>query len=87
MGPPFRGCHWNTPGGAKSTWYISGARNHCHGGAQRSAYRHLTYGYLLASSDGHGFSYWLFLTAIVAVTLGAFCVMPYALVRGTIRSR
>ncbi|MFE9636785.1 hypothetical protein [Streptomyces sp. NPDC006463] len=47
----------------------------------------LTYGYLLASSDGHGFSYWLFLTAIVAVTLGAFCVMPYALVRGTIRSR
>ncbi|WP_329317096.1 hypothetical protein OG723_43935 (plasmid) [Streptomyces sp. NBC_01278] len=47
----------------------------------------LTYGYLLASSDGHGFSYWLFLTLIVAVTLGAFCVMPYALVRGTIRSR
>ncbi|MFI8280868.1 hypothetical protein ACIGBH_39515 [Streptomyces sp. NPDC085929] len=47
----------------------------------------LTYGYLLASSDGHGFSYWLFLTLIVGVTLGAFCVMPYALVRGTIRSR
>ncbi|MFI9210543.1 hypothetical protein ACIGW7_20760 [Streptomyces sp. NPDC053253] len=47
----------------------------------------LTYGYLLASSNGHGFSYWLFLTLIVATTLGAFCVMPYALVRGTIRSR
>ncbi|MFI9065579.1 hypothetical protein ACIGQE_27520 [Streptomyces sp. NPDC053429] len=47
----------------------------------------LTYGWLLASSDGHGFSYWLFLTTIVGVTLGAFCVMPYALVRGTIRSR
>ncbi|MFJ3926333.1 hypothetical protein [Streptomyces sp. NPDC090022] len=47
----------------------------------------LTYGCLLASSNGQGFSYWLFLTMIVATTLGAFCVMPYALVRGTIRSR
>ncbi|WP_245692920.1 hypothetical protein [Streptomyces katrae] len=47
----------------------------------------LTYGWLLASSNGHGFAYWLFLTLIVATNLGAFCVMPYALVRGTIRSR
>ncbi|MFJ3861374.1 hypothetical protein ACIPRL_34730 [Streptomyces sp. NPDC090085] len=47
----------------------------------------LTYGWLLASSNGHGFAYWLFLTLIVATHLGAFCVMPYALVRGTIRSR
>ncbi|MFK0237739.1 hypothetical protein [Streptomyces vinaceus] len=46
----------------------------------------LTYGWLLASSNGHGFSYWLFLTLIVATNLSAFCVMPYALVRGTIRS-
>ncbi|EFL19386.1 hypothetical protein [Streptomyces sp. C] len=47
----------------------------------------LTYGWLLASSEGHGFAYWLFLTLIVAVTLGAFCVMPYALVRGTVGRR
>ncbi|MFF9981281.1 hypothetical protein [Streptomyces erythrochromogenes] len=46
----------------------------------------LTYGWLLASSNGHGFAYWLFLTLIVATNLGAYCVMPYALVRGTIRS-
>ncbi|MGW2681424.1 hypothetical protein [Streptomyces sp. NPDC001436] len=47
----------------------------------------LTYGWLLASSNGHGFAYWLFLTLIVATNLCAFCVIPYALVRGTIRSR
>ncbi|MFI2739551.1 hypothetical protein [Streptomyces sp. NPDC018711] len=47
----------------------------------------LTYGWLLASSNGHGFSYWLFLTLIVATTLCAFCVTPYALVRGTIGRR
>ncbi|MGW2818915.1 hypothetical protein [Streptomyces sp. NPDC001415] len=47
----------------------------------------LTYGWLLASSNGHGFAYWLFLTLIVATNLGAFCAIPYALVRGTIRSR
>ncbi|MEV6575042.1 hypothetical protein [Streptomyces sp. NPDC051577] len=47
----------------------------------------LTYGWLLASSNGHGFSYWLFLTLIVATNLGAFCVMPYALVHGTIGRR
>ncbi|MFJ5811244.1 hypothetical protein [Streptomyces sp. NPDC093093] len=47
----------------------------------------LTYGWLLASSHGHGFAYWLFLTLIVATNLGAFSVVPYALVRGTIRSR
>ncbi|MGW9374069.1 hypothetical protein ACWGVR_29145 [Streptomyces xanthophaeus] len=47
----------------------------------------LTYGWLLASSDGHGFAYWLFLTLIVATNLGAFCVIPYALVRGTIGRR
>ncbi|MEU8436910.1 hypothetical protein AB0F18_29195 [Streptomyces sp. NPDC029216] len=46
-----------------------------------------TYGYLLASSDGHGFDYWLFLTLIVAATLGAFCVTPYALVRGAVGRR
>ncbi|MFB6999360.1 hypothetical protein ACFCXF_39620 [Streptomyces virginiae] len=47
----------------------------------------LTYGWLLASSNGHGFSYWLFLTLIVATNLGAFCVIPYALVRGTVGRR
>ncbi|MFD0355240.1 hypothetical protein ACFVHW_16100 [Streptomyces sp. NPDC127110] len=47
----------------------------------------LTFGYLLASSDGHGFDYWLFLAMIVAATLGAFCVMPYALVRGAVGRR
>ncbi|MFJ5635335.1 hypothetical protein ACIQF5_22200 [Streptomyces goshikiensis] len=47
----------------------------------------LTYGWLLASSNGHGFSYWLFLTLIVATNLGAFCVIPHVLVLGTIRSR
>ncbi|MFH8837251.1 hypothetical protein [Streptomyces sp. NPDC017868] len=47
----------------------------------------LTYGWLLASSNGHGFSYWLFLTLIVTTTLCAFCVTPYALVRGTIGRR
>ncbi|MGW1931249.1 hypothetical protein [Streptomyces sp. NPDC001919] len=47
----------------------------------------LTYGWLLASSNGHGFAYWLFLSLIVATNLGAFCVIPYVLVLSTIRSR
>ncbi|MFL4909442.1 hypothetical protein ACJ6WF_41235 [Streptomyces sp. MMS24-I2-30] len=47
----------------------------------------LTYASLAASSDGHGFAYWLFLTLIVACNLGAFCVIPYALVRATIGRR
>ncbi|MER5974523.1 hypothetical protein ABT112_33285 [Streptomyces sp. NPDC002055] len=47
----------------------------------------LTYGYLLASSDGHGFAYWLFLTLLVAGNVVAFCVTPYALVRSTIGRR
>ncbi|MEU5404295.1 hypothetical protein ABZ348_33990 [Streptomyces sp. NPDC005963] len=47
----------------------------------------LTYGWLLASSNGHGFSYWLFLTLIVGTNLGAFCVIPYALVRSTVGRR
>ncbi|MFF5783174.1 hypothetical protein ACFY7Y_40460 [Streptomyces virginiae] len=47
----------------------------------------LTYGWLLASSNGHGFSYWLFLTLIVATNLGAFCVIPYVLVLGTVGRR
>lgn len=47
----------------------------------------LTYGSLIASSDGHGFSYWLFLTMLVACNIGAFCVTPYALVRGTVGRR
>ncbi|WP_331758733.1 hypothetical protein OH787_40890 (plasmid) [Streptomyces sp. NBC_01547] len=47
----------------------------------------LTYGWLLASSDGHGFAYWLFLTLIVATNLGAFCVIPYVLVLGTVGRR
>ncbi|WP_225828280.1 hypothetical protein [Streptomyces naphthomycinicus] len=47
----------------------------------------LTYGWLLASSNGHGFAYWLFLTLIVATNLGAFRVIPYALVRGTVGRR
>ncbi|MFG2878882.1 hypothetical protein ACGFYU_28425 [Streptomyces sp. NPDC048337] len=46
-----------------------------------------TFGYLLAASHGHGFSYWLFLGMIVAATLGAFCVMPYALVRAAVGRR
>ncbi|MGW2995426.1 hypothetical protein ACWDA9_27980, partial [Streptomyces sp. NPDC001193] len=47
----------------------------------------LTYGWLLASSNGHGFAYWLFLTLIVTTNPGAFCVVPYALVRGTVGRR
>ncbi|WP_046500799.1 hypothetical protein [Streptomyces odonnellii] len=47
----------------------------------------LTYGSLLASSDGHGFAYWLFLTMLVVCNIGAFCVTPYALFRGTIGRR
>ncbi|MFJ9341958.1 hypothetical protein ACIRP0_22045 [Streptomyces sp. NPDC101733] len=42
----------------------------------------LTFGYLLDSSAGHGFASWMFLALIVAATLGAFSVTPYALVRG-----
>ncbi|MEV4975386.1 hypothetical protein [Streptomyces scopuliridis] len=47
----------------------------------------LTYGSLIASSDGHGFTYWLFLTLIVACNVTAFCVTPYVLARGTIGRR
>ncbi|MFH8894383.1 hypothetical protein [Streptomyces sp. NPDC017949] len=47
----------------------------------------LTIGYLLAASHGRGFAYWLFLGMIVAATLGAFCVAPYALVRATVGPR
>ncbi|MFB7852345.1 hypothetical protein ACFC34_35755 [Streptomyces sp. NPDC056053] len=47
----------------------------------------LTYGSLIASSDGHGFSYWLFITMLVVCNIGAFCVTPYILVRGTIGRR
>ncbi|MDX3531137.1 hypothetical protein P1P75_33210 [Streptomyces sp. ID05-39B] len=47
----------------------------------------LTYGSLAAASDGHGFTYWLFLTMLVACNVGAFCVTPYVLVRGTFRRR
>lgn len=46
----------------------------------------LSYTYLEEASTGHGFGYWLLLTAIVASKLVVFCVMPYALVRGTIGS-
>ncbi|WP_229346967.1 hypothetical protein [Streptomyces sp. UNOB3_S3] len=44
----------------------------------------LTYASFTASSNGNGFTYWLFLTVIVACNLGTFCVIPYALVRGTV---
>ncbi|GHI99396.1 hypothetical protein ACFY1G_34815 [Streptomyces olivaceus] len=47
----------------------------------------LTYGSLAAASDGHGFTYWLFLTMLVACNVAAFCVTPYALVRGTFGRR
>ncbi|MER5501887.1 hypothetical protein ABT096_32435 [Streptomyces sp. NPDC002561] len=47
----------------------------------------LTYGALVASSDGHGFSYWLFITMLVVCNIGAFCVTPYVLVRGTVGRR
>ncbi|GLX42126.1 hypothetical protein Sros01_81980 [Streptomyces roseochromogenus] len=47
----------------------------------------LTFGYLLSSSDGHGFDYWLLLAVIVAATLGAFRATPYALVRGAVGRR
>jgi hypothetical protein len=43
----------------------------------------LTYGSLVAASDGHGFSYWLFIALLVACNIAAFCVTPYVLVRGT----
>ncbi|MFD5399313.1 hypothetical protein ACFWJW_34545 [Streptomyces sp. NPDC127097] len=45
----------------------------------------LTYAYLADQSTGHGFNYWLFLTLLVACSLVAFCVTPYALVRATVR--
>ncbi|EDY46155.1 hypothetical protein [Streptomyces sp. SPB074] len=45
----------------------------------------LTGGSLLSASDGHGFSYWLFITLLVACNVGAFCVIPYVLVRCTVR--
>ncbi|MFD3519995.1 hypothetical protein [Streptomyces sp. NPDC058653] len=47
----------------------------------------LTYGSLVAASDGHGFTYWLFLTMLVACNLAAFCVTPYVLVRSTVGRR
>ncbi|MEW1583423.1 hypothetical protein AB0407_35925 [Streptomyces microflavus] len=47
----------------------------------------LTYGSLVAASDGHGFTYWLFLTLLVACNVAAFCVVPYVLVRGTVGRR
>ncbi|MFF1309093.1 hypothetical protein [Streptomyces sp. NPDC058307] len=47
----------------------------------------LTYGSLAAASDGHGFTYWLFLTMLVACNIDAFCVTPYVLVRGTVGRR
>ncbi|MEU5836322.1 hypothetical protein ABZ820_22010 [Streptomyces diacarni] len=47
----------------------------------------LTYGSLATASDGHGFTYWLFLTLLVACNVAAFCVTPYALVRGTVGRR
>ncbi|MFI9060198.1 hypothetical protein ACIGXQ_37735 [Streptomyces anulatus] len=47
----------------------------------------LTYGSLVAASDGHGFSYWLFITLLVGCNVAAFCVTPYVLVRGTVGRR
>ncbi|MEV7857168.1 hypothetical protein [Streptomyces sp. NPDC088183] len=47
----------------------------------------LTYETLAAASDGHGFTYWLFLTLIVACNVAAFCVTPCVLVRSTIGRR
>ncbi|MFD8715886.1 hypothetical protein ACFV07_36305 [Streptomyces anulatus] len=47
----------------------------------------LTYGSLVAASDGHGFSYWLFIALLVACNVAAFCVTPYVLVRGTVGRR
>lgn len=47
----------------------------------------LTYGSLAAASDGHGFTYWLFLTMLVACNVAAFCVTPYVLVRSTVGRR
>ncbi|MEW2267057.1 hypothetical protein ACGF5T_35000 [Streptomyces sp. NPDC047853] len=47
----------------------------------------LTYGSLVAASDGHGFSYWLFIALLVACNIAAFCVIPYVLVRGTVGRR
>jgi hypothetical protein len=43
----------------------------------------LTSGSLVAASDGHGFSYWLFIALLVACNVAAFCVTLYILVRGT----
>ncbi|MEU3208234.1 hypothetical protein ABZ702_31020 [Streptomyces cyaneofuscatus] len=47
----------------------------------------LTSGSLIAASDGHGFSYWLFIALLVACNIAAFCVTPYVLVRGTVGRR
>ncbi|MFJ2788739.1 MULTISPECIES: hypothetical protein [unclassified Streptomyces] len=47
----------------------------------------LTCGSLVAASDGHGFSYWLFIALLVACDIAAFCVTPYVLVRGTVGRR
>ncbi|MFJ4126114.1 hypothetical protein ACIP3U_32930 [[Kitasatospora] papulosa] len=47
----------------------------------------LTCGSLVAASDGHGFSYWLFIALLVACNIAAFCLTPYVLVRGTVGRR
>ncbi|MCX4523865.1 hypothetical protein OG402_40055 [Streptomyces anulatus] len=47
----------------------------------------LTYGSLVAASDGHGFPYWLFIALLVGCNIAAFCVTPYVLVRGTVGRR
>lgn len=47
----------------------------------------LTYGSLVAASDGDGFSYWLFIALLVACNIAAFCGTPYVLVRGTVGRR
>ncbi len=47
----------------------------------------LTFGSLVAASDGHGFSYWLFIALLVACNVAAFCGTPYGLVRGTVGRR
>jgi hypothetical protein len=47
----------------------------------------LTFGSLVSASDGHGFSYWLFIALLVACNVAAFCMAPYGLVRGTVGRR
>ncbi|MFE5096417.1 hypothetical protein ACFRCI_40420 [Streptomyces sp. NPDC056638] len=47
----------------------------------------LTYASLAAQSTGQGFSYWLFLSLLVACSLAAFCVIPYVPVSATVGRR